>query len=165
MARLNDPSEDLEEYADGMEMADGDADPEEDYDTEPVNTRLQIMATSTTNPERPRTLRAGYDHKTKTLTVVFRKNVWWSYYNVPVEMWEEFKAASSKGKYLRESGLDTWADMGPANIGNMTRQQRIMLAYNVKRSNDLQKALKGKQSTKLKGAGVRYRLRGRGGTY
>lgn len=164
MARLDDPSDDLDEYSD-FDMADGDADPEEDYDDQPISTNLQIMATSTTNPERPRTLRAGYDRKTKTMIVVFRKNVWWAYRDVPEDMWEGFKQAESKGKYLRESGLDTWADMGPANLGNMTRQQRIMLAYNVKRSNDLQKALKGKQSTKLRGKGVNYRLRGRGGTY
>jgi KTSC domain len=94
-----------------------------------------MAPTTSTNPDRPRTLKAGYNIKTQTLYVVFRKGVWWEYRNVPPKIWEEFKAAESKGKYMQKE-LDTWPDMGKAIITNMTKAQRVQL------NNDLQQASK-----------------------
>lgn len=86
-----------------------------------------MFSTTTTNPAKPRTLRAGYDYEKQTLIVVFRDGTWWEYRNVPVAMWDGFKAAESKGRYLRSSGLDQWDSMGPANIENMPKHRREAL--------------------------------------
>lgn len=87
-----------------------------------------VMTTTTsTNPTKPRTIKAGYDSKLEKLIVVFRDGTWWEYRGVPEEMWEDFKDAESKGKYLRESGLDGWGDMGPADVTNMPRSQRVQM--------------------------------------
>ena len=100
--------------------------PKEDYEV--VDTPAPSMsATTSSNPKKPRTIRAGYDQKTQTLTVVFRDGTWWDYRGVPKNMWETFKAAESKGRYLRESGLDTWDDMGPSDIGGMSAGRRALL--------------------------------------
>jgi len=129
-----------------------------------VHEDLQLKATSTMNPERPRTIRAGYNHETEVLTVVFRDGTWWNYYDVPVDMWERFKEAPSKGIYLRESGLDTWPSMGAVDMSSVSKHQRVMLAYTVTTSRRLQQQLgKYKQSTKLSGKWVDYRLRKQGG--
>jgi hypothetical protein len=83
-----------------------------------------MNATSTINPERPRTWAAGYswdeEKQLGTMTVVFRDDkggtgVWWNYYDVPYPMWEAFRSAESKGRYLRSSGMDWWSNMGPAD--------------------------------------------------
>jgi KTSC domain len=142
------------------EVTEGDKEAE-GLDAVPEN--LQLKATSTTNPARPRTIRAGYNHETEVLTVVFRDGTWWNYYDVPVDMWEAFKGANSKGVYLRESGLDNWPSMGAVDMSSVSKHQRVMLAYTVSVSRRLQQALKGKQSTKLFGKGVDYRTRKQGG--
>lgn len=90
-----------------------------------------MLPTTSTNPSKPRTLKAGYDYANQTLVVVFRDGTWWEYRNVPVNMWDNFKSSESKGKYLRESGLDNWDAMGPANINEMPKHRREAL-------NDLQ---------------------------
>lgn len=90
-----------------------------------------MLPTTSSNPTRPRTLKAGYDYEHQTLVVVFRDGTWWEYRNVPVTLWEGFKSAESKGRYLRESGLDQWDSMGPANVDNMPKHRREAL-------NDLQ---------------------------
>ena len=83
-----------------------------------------LNVTSTIDPTRPRTWAAGYQFDSEsengTLTVVFRDDsggtgVWWNYYDVPWQMWEEFRDAESKGRYLKASGLDNWHNMGPAD--------------------------------------------------
>ena len=87
-----------------------------------------VMAvTTSSNPTKPRTLKAGYDNSTGTLTVVFRDGTWWEYRGVPVSLWQEFRAADSKGKFMRASGLDTWGDMGPADVGAMPRHRRVQM--------------------------------------
>lgn len=90
-----------------------------------------MLPTTSSNPSRPRTLKAGYDYAQQTLVVVFRDGTWWEYRNVPVAMWDGFKSAESKGKYLRSSGLDQWDSMGPADIDSMPKHRREAL-------NDLQ---------------------------
>ena len=85
----------------------------EDLSLPPV--KLELRSTQTTNPSRPRTIAAGYDGNTRTITVVFRDETWYNYYDVPSDMWDQFKQAPSKGVYLRESGLDYWHSRGEAN--------------------------------------------------
>jgi hypothetical protein len=86
-----------------------------------------ITGTSSSNPARPRTLSAGYDSETGTMTVLFRDGTWWEYRDVPGEVWLGFKEADSKGRYLRSSGLDGWDNMGPADVGAMSRHRRVQL--------------------------------------
>lgn len=141
-----------------FEAVDGDA-----QGIDAVPETMQLKATSTTNPARPRTIRAGYNFETQVLTVVFRDGTWWNYYDVPSDMWASFKTAPSKGIYLRESGLDTWQSMGATDMSTLSRHQKIAIAANVEVSRRLQVALKGKQSTKLWGKGPNYRTRAQGG--
>jgi len=99
----------------------------EDLERDERPSDIAIRGTSTTNPQKPRTVAAGYDRDTMVLTVVFRDGTWWNYYDVPEYMWLEFTAAESKGKYLQESGLDNWDDMGPANMGAIGKFRRAKL--------------------------------------
>lgn len=86
-----------------------------------------MRATTSTNPKRPRTIKAGYDLKTQTMTVVFRDGTWWNYYDVPSYMWQGFILSESKGRYLSDSGLDQWPKMGPADPAGMPTYQRVQL--------------------------------------
>ena len=70
--------------------------------------------TYTTNPERPRTLGAGYDVTRYILTVQFRDNTLYNYYDVPPHIWEQFRGSSSKGKYMQRE-LDQWPEKGPVS--------------------------------------------------
>lgn len=126
--------------------------PEEDYYESPTQVqtpqeavdsqtkaRLSLSSTGTTNPEKPRTLSAGYDEENYILTVQFRDGSLWNYYDVPPEMWNEFSSAESKGRYLEGSGLNTWHNMGPAG-GNAS-----WFAARARRSAEQQKQYGGKQ--------------------
>jgi hypothetical protein len=62
--------------------------------------QISIVPTSTTNPQRPRTVAAGYDDKRSVLTVVFRDGTFYNYYDVDVNEWAQFKASYSKGRYI-----------------------------------------------------------------
>ena len=126
--------------------------PEEDYYDEPeqvqtpqsdidnqTKARFSLSSTATTNPERPRTLSAGYDEEKFILTVQFRDGSLWNYYDVPPEMWNEFRSAESKGRYLEGSGLNHWHSMGPAE-GNAS-----WFAARAKRASAQQKLFGGRQ--------------------
>ena len=148
----------MNENEDTYDVAEGDV----PYEGVPDD--MQIKATSTTTPARPRTLRAGYDKNSQTMTVVFRDGRWWNYYDVPESVWLDFKGTFSKGEFLRENGFDDgFYAMGATDMSQVSRQQRVMLTQSVEISRKLQQALKGKQSTKLYGKWVNYRLRGQGG--
>jgi KTSC domain len=55
----------------------------------------------------------GYDEEAATVYVTFRDNgMRWQYRNVPEHVWYEFRAASSKGTFIREVLNDF--DNGPA---------------------------------------------------
>lgn len=76
----------------------------------------------TTNPLRPRALKAGYNPTTKTLVIIFRPNQrlnpltgtysntgpapWIMYDGIELDLWEGLKNTSSTGEYLRTSGID-----------------------------------------------------------
>jgi len=56
----------------------------------------------------------GYDGGTATIYVRFTDGTPWCYLNVPEEVWEEFVAAPSKGRFIHQV-LDAY-EHGPANI-------------------------------------------------
>jgi hypothetical protein len=58
---------------------------------------LSDIPTTTANPERPRTLAAGYDPLRSTMTVVFRDGTYYNYYDVSQGEWNKFRRARSKG--------------------------------------------------------------------
>jgi hypothetical protein len=117
----------------------------DDYKDGSVTAKLSLKPTSTTQPERPRTVAAGYDPKNFILTVVFPDGTWYNYYDVPNNMWQEFKFAESKGRYLRMSGLDDWPDKGQANVGDMSPRRRAQLNAVVNSARNAQQAAKGIQ--------------------
>ena len=67
---------------------------------------ITVVPTSTIDHNRPRTIAAGYSSKTKIMTVVFRDGTWWNYFGVPTTVWNNFKAAYSKGRFLYAHGFD-----------------------------------------------------------
>jgi hypothetical protein len=112
-----------------------------------------LNVTQTIDPTRPRTWAAGYDYDVKsengTLTVVFRDDnggtgVWWNYYDVPYQIWEEFRNATSKGRYLKASGLDNWHNMGPADPSMLGGFRASQLNSIVRGARNRQAAFKGK---------------------
>jgi hypothetical protein len=66
-----------------------------DMDRDPAP--ITIPSTATSNPDRPRTVAAGYDPDRKVLTIVFRDGTFYNYYQVGEAEWESFKLAPSKG--------------------------------------------------------------------
>lgn len=135
-------------YDESIEVIDLD---EGDRQSAPV--KLELRSTSTTNPARPRTIAAGYDAASRTMTVVFRPDsqnydgTWYNYYDVPEEMWEQFKGAPSKGVYLRESGLDNWHSKGTADMDSMNSRARAQYNSIVRASRRKQLMSWGGQST------------------
>jgi hypothetical protein len=101
-----------------------------------AGTKMETAPTS--NPNRPRAKSLGYNPNTNILYIVFRDGTWWEYRNVPVNMWVGIQNASSTGKYLKSSGLDTWGDMGPADLSTMSTEAKTRLADNASRSDRIQ---------------------------
>ena len=62
---------------------------------------LTYAPTRTTNLKKPRTLAAGYNRQTQTLSVIFRDGTAWNYYGVTYQMWTAFKNSPSPGRYIR----------------------------------------------------------------
>jgi hypothetical protein len=93
---------------------------------------ITVRPTSTSNPKRPRTIAAGYDPDRKTLTVIFRDGTFYNYYNVGRQAWDGFKAAPSKGRYIRR-----YLDQKPRGYAEMSylSQQAQELFYRVSRVN------------------------------
>lgn len=88
---------------------------------------LSDIPTSTTNYRRPRTVAAGYDPESRTVTVVFRDGTFYNYYDVPPTVWIKFHTSLSKGPMLnranRKQGFD--GDLlkyrhGPADISALS---------------------------------------------
>lgn len=97
---------------------------------------ITVIPTSSINPMRPRTVAAGFfvDNKsvlTGTLTVVFRDGTYYNYYDVDVQLWEEFKAAPSKGRFIAKQLDGTGGGMslprGPANMTGIDTRVRALL--------------------------------------
>jgi hypothetical protein len=83
---------------------------------------LTLVPTSTINPERPRTVAAGYDKNEKKITVVFRDGTFYNYYQVSPTEWQAFKARVSKGRYIY-SYLDS-KPRGPADVAGISATAR-----------------------------------------
>jgi hypothetical protein len=83
---------------------------------------LTLVPTSTTNPERPRTVAAGYDKIDNKITVVFRDGTFYNYYQVTPIEWQAFKARVSKGRYIYNY-LDS-KPRGPADVAGISATAR-----------------------------------------
>lgn len=86
---------------------------------------LSLVPTSTTNPERPRTVAAGYDRNRSVLTVVFRDGTYYNYYEVNTNEWQDFKRRVSKGQYIYKY-LD-FKPRGAANVNSLPSYARTAL--------------------------------------
>ena len=98
----------------------GYAGPQNEEDTSPAP--ITIVPTSTTNPERPRTVAAGYDADEEKLTVVFRDGTFYNYYEVDENEWAAFKANRSKGAIIYRM-LD-FKPRGPADESSISQSAR-----------------------------------------
>lgn len=83
---------------------------------------LTVVPTSTTNPDRPRTVAAGYDKSRQVLTVVFRDGTFYNYYEVSSSEWQAFKARVSKGRYIYQN-LD-YHPRGAADVSSISPTAR-----------------------------------------
>lgn len=92
--------------------------------------------TSTTNPQRPRTVAAGYDNSRKVLTTVFRDGTFYNYYGVSGLEWGNFKRARSKGRFIRMY-LDA-KTRGTASMGSVPQAHQELL-YKVARTAQVMK--------------------------
>lgn len=95
---------------------------------------ISLVPTSTINPDRPRTVAAGYDESRQVLTVVFRDGTFYNYYEVDRAMWDQFKAVQSKGRYIA-ANLDA-QPRGTANMSKSPTFAREQL-YRVARTGQL----------------------------
>lgn len=92
---------------------------------------ITVVPTSTTNPNRPRTVAAGYDKARKCLTTVFRDGTFYNYYGVGGLEWNNFKRARSKGRFIARY-LDGKV-RGTADMGGVPQQHQEVL-YRVART-------------------------------
>ena len=98
----------------------------------------ELVVAPTTNPKMPRALTVGYNPNTRTLVVVFRDNTWWQYNDVPVHMWIGLRDSASTGEFLRTEGLDTWPDMGPADMDALSAGVKAQMSESAQKANDIQ---------------------------
>ena len=134
---------------------------------------LTVVPTSTTNPQRPRTVAAGFQATSPNgdgkLTVVFRDATFYNYYNVPLRVWQGFKTAPSKGQFIR-TVLDYY-ERGPvftdfstldarvqAVIKNVAAMSRVSQMYAYRKS--ARKPYRNKQATN-----TRYQRPGKPATW
>lgn len=61
---------------------------------------LPYQPTPSINPPRPRTVAAGYDRSEKVLRVRFRDGAMYEYYDVPENVWKNFKRVKSPGRHI-----------------------------------------------------------------
>lgn len=64
---------------------------------------LPYQPTPSINPPRPRTLAAGYDSQTQTLRVRFRDGAIYEYYDVPQNVWRNFRRVKSPGRLINRT--------------------------------------------------------------
>lgn len=104
---------------------------------------LSDIPTSSTNYRRPRTVAAGYDPDSGTLTVVFRDGTFWNYYSVPPSTWIEFHDSYSKGPMVNKANKNQAFDgallsyqNGPADISQLSATAQEFF-YNVLRTGQI----------------------------
>lgn len=125
------------------EYVPGYAGPQNEEDTSPAP--LTLVPTSTTNPQRPRTVAAGYDEEEEKLTVMFRDGTLYNYYEVDASEWAAFKANRSKGAIIYRM-LD-FKPRGYADESSMSKSAREAF-YRYSRGVQVVKEGKGKGQTK-----------------
>ena len=91
--------------------------PDELEDDSPAD--ITLVPTSTSNPQRPRTVAAGYDEEEEKLTVIFRDGTFYNYYEVDGNEWAVFKANRSKGAVIAQ--LLDFKPRGPANVSSLSK--------------------------------------------
>jgi len=64
---------------------------------------MPYQPTPSINPPRPRTTAAGYDSKSKILTVEYRDGGTYEYYDVPANVWRNFKRVKSPGRLINRA--------------------------------------------------------------
>lgn len=106
---------------------------------------LTIIPTSTTNPERPRTVAAGYDEDQEKLTVMFRDGTLYNYYEVDANEWKAFKSNRSKGAVIYRM-LD-FKPRGYADDSSMSEKARKAF-YRFSRGSQIYSQGKEKGQTK-----------------
>jgi hypothetical protein len=125
------------------EYVPGYAGPQNEEDTSPAP--LTLVPTSTTNPQRPRTVAAGYDEDEEKLTVMFRDGTLYNYYEVDASEWAAFKSNRSKGAIIYRM-LD-FKPRGYADESSMSKGAREAF-YRYSRGVQTVKEGKGKGQTK-----------------
>lgn len=120
--------------------AEGEATPNFDITipTDVMSSAVEMETAPTSNPSRPRAWTIGYNLTTKALVVIFRDNTWWQYNNVPTDLWLALKSSPSTGKFLRESGLDQWSDMGPADMDSLSSATKEQFSYTAAIASNIQ---------------------------
>lgn len=127
---------------------------------------LTDIPTSSTNYSRPRTIAAGYDPDTRTMTVVFRDGTFYNYYEVTLGEWLNFSASYSKGRpwlnrgfpgsknpnSQRMDGLFIGKPRGVANMDSVSPALREKLAT-VARSQQIYQGLKRSRTNPKRVAG------------
>ena len=108
---------------------------------------LTVVPTSTSNPQRPRTVAAGYDQDRGVITVVFRDGTFYNYYEVTPTQWQQFKSRVSKGKYIYQE-LD-FHPRGPASVTQLSVTARKAL-YKFARGHQIYNNGKTKRTAKPK---------------
>ena len=108
------------DVTEGPEYIPGYKGPQYEEDDSPAP--LTVVPTSTTNPERPRTVAAGYDKEEEKITVVFRDGTFYNYYEVTPAEWQAFKARVSKGRYIYKY-LD-FKPRGAADVDSISQTAR-----------------------------------------
>jgi hypothetical protein len=81
---------------------------EDDTDAVYESNQFTYDPTRTSNPPRPRTLRAGWvrpkGSPTGTVIVQFREGAVYEYSNVPYNVWRNFRRVQSPGRQMNRSG-------------------------------------------------------------
>ncbi|CAB4129788.1 KTSC domain containing protein [uncultured Caudovirales phage] len=106
---------------------DGSMSSDGEFEVEEASAPLSMRVTSSGKPERPRTLRAGYDRQNQRLVVVFRDGTWYEYLGVSEELWQEFQSASSKSPLL-DSDAFTSLQRGKISPSDVSRAQRVQMS-------------------------------------
>ena len=117
------------------------------------------VPTSTINPDRPRTVAAGYDKDRRCLTVVFRDGTYYNYYNVSPLEWSNFKRAHSKGRFIL-AFLDS-KPRGVADVAQLPDYARSAL-YRVVRTGQISRqGMTGRQTAPTRASYERKYARGK----
>lgn len=131
---------------------------------------FQTSSTGYRTGRKPRTLRAAYDHETSVMYVVFEDGTYYMYEDVGPMVWNAFKVAESKGKFMWNNGFDRRGPAGmlypyrEVDMSKLSTRRRAALSANLEQARKRQEQLQGKRTVKtLYPKGTRYEKPNRGG--